>query len=648
MHWTDMWKATLEWVTLHPSIAYPTIFLISLSESLALVGLLIPGTVLMIGFGALVGNGALSLPATLVVAMVGAVVGDGISFWLGKHFHQDIKKFWPFSSHPRLMARGEAFFQCHGGKSIFFGRFVGPVRPIIPVIAGMLDMPLKSFLMVNILSAIGWAFAYIIPGVLLGSSLTLIGAVSTRLSLLILLLLLLFGLIFWLSKKIFGWLGQLGPKGERFLLPLLSLSLGLSGWLFLGVLEDVVSLDPMVRADQSIYHFLQSLRTPWGDQIMVAVTELGDSTMNAAVLAGVLLVLLYKRQFRAAIYWGAAALGGAGLVQLFKWLLHRPRPIEIYQGVSSWSFPSGHSTMSVVLFTFLAILLVRSFSSRWRWLPFSVAIGLSLLIAFSRLYLGAHWFSDVVGGLALGWAWATLLGIFYLRQPAVILLNRSVIASLSCALIFIGGWHIQQRRTVDLSRYQVQAPVEILNFTNWQSKAWQRLPEWRVDVEGEQEQPLTFQWAGNPELLAVKLNRQGWTAGKKLSLKQLLNFLVPNIGIHDLPLLPQIADGHPERLLLTRYQDQRRLVLRLWPSRFKTSDPDLSLWVGSLESERAVSTAGLLTLPRRDHSYSEGLKDLNKALPEVRRLLVTRPDREREAAAGSHAQVLLLWDDPVN
>ena len=645
MHWTDLWNAALQWVAVHPNIAYPTIFLIALSESLALVGLLIPGTALMLGIGALVGNGALSLQATLVVAMVGAVVGDGVSFWLGKHFHQDIKKFWLFGKYPQLLARGETFFHRHGGKSIFFGRFVGPVRPIIPVIAGMLDTPLKNFLLVNILSAIGWAFAYIIPGVVLGSSLTLIGAVSTRLSLLIFLLLLLFWLVFGLSKKIFGWIGHLGPKEEHFLLPVLSISLGLAGWLFLGVLEDVVSMDPLVRADQSIYHFLQALRTPWGDQLMVAITELGDSLMNAAILVVIFLVLLYMRQIRAAMYWGVAAMGGAGLVQLFKWLLHRPRPIDIYHGVSSWSFPSGHTTMSVVLFTLLAILLDRSFAPQWRWLPSAAALGPALLIAFSRLYLGAHWLSDVLGGLSLGWAWATLLGIFYLRRPAVILPRKLVIVSLVGVLVCVGGWHIQQRHAADLGRYQVQDQIRSLSFTAWQTNVWQQLPAWRVDFEGEQEQPLILQWAGNPEQLAEKLLKQGWTAGAGLRVQQLLNFFVPNVEIRELPVLPQLADGRRERLILTHYQDKGRMVLRLWPSKFKIAEADLPLWVGSLDSEQVISEAGLLTLPRRARTDSGVLYSFAQTLPKAQSLLVTRPDQEGHRVKGSNGQVLLLWDD---
>ena len=82
-----------------------------------------------------------------------------------------------------------SFFSRHGGKSVLFGRFVGPVRPVIPVVAGMLGMGPVHFVVVNVLSAIGWALAYILPGVFFGTSLAVAGAVSTRLAVLIFLIL---------------------------------------------------------------------------------------------------------------------------------------------------------------------------------------------------------------------------------------------------------------------------------------------------------------------------------------------------------------------------------------------------------------------------------------------------------------------------
>ena len=136
----------LQWIGEHPHWSGLAVFLISLSESLAIVGLVVPGVVLMTAIGAMIGAGILPAWITLGWAILGAIAGDGISYWLGYHYHEHLRDFWPFRSYPALLARGEAFFKSHGGKSIILGRFIGPVRPMIPVIAGMMDMSPKRFL----------------------------------------------------------------------------------------------------------------------------------------------------------------------------------------------------------------------------------------------------------------------------------------------------------------------------------------------------------------------------------------------------------------------------------------------------------------------------------------------------------------------
>jgi len=201
----------LAFITHHPALAYGAIFLISLSESLALVGLIVPGTVIMFGVGAIVATGSLGLKLVLLLAAVGAVAGDGISYWLGRHYREELRRIWPFARYPAMLKNGEAFFHRHGGKSVLFGRFVGPLRPVIPVVAGMLGMGALHFSIVNVLSAIGWALVYILPGVFFGTSLAIAGAVSTRLAVLIFILLAgIWGFI-WLSRKLVSLLEHKGP-----------------------------------------------------------------------------------------------------------------------------------------------------------------------------------------------------------------------------------------------------------------------------------------------------------------------------------------------------------------------------------------------------------------------------------------------------
>jgi membrane protein DedA with SNARE-associated domain len=92
-----------------------------------------------------------------VAAGLGGVVGYTVSYWVGLYFKDSIHKVWPFTTHPNLIPRSEAFFEEHGLWSVFLGHFIGPVRAVIPVIAGMFSMPQIPFQIANVASAFIWA-----------------------------------------------------------------------------------------------------------------------------------------------------------------------------------------------------------------------------------------------------------------------------------------------------------------------------------------------------------------------------------------------------------------------------------------------------------------------------------------------------------
>lgn len=160
----------LGWLSSHTRWLGLAIFLIALVESLAVAGLLVPGVLLLFAASALAGGGNLGLLAALSWAFAGAVCGDLISFAMGRWFHQDIRRLRVFARHPHWLDRGESFFRRYGTYSIVLGRFIGPIRPIIPMIAGMFDMPFWRFLLVNVLSAIAWAPMYVLPGYIAGNA----------------------------------------------------------------------------------------------------------------------------------------------------------------------------------------------------------------------------------------------------------------------------------------------------------------------------------------------------------------------------------------------------------------------------------------------------------------------------------------------
>lgn len=645
--------AVMQWAGEHAYLAGLIVALIACAESLAFVGLVVPGAVMMLGAGALVGAGVLGFWSTLVWAVAGAVLGDGVSYWLGHRYRDRLRGLWPLRRHPEWVSRGEEFIHRHGGKSILFGRFAGPVRPIVPVVAGMLGMRPSTFYTMNVVSALAWAPAHLLPGMAFGASLALAGEVAARLAALLALLVAMMWLVVWITRRLFQVLPPRAAQMTRRLLawsnrhprvnrligglydpersePNALLVLGAllitSGWLFLGVLEDVVTGDPLVRADQGVYRLLQGLRTPWGDRLMVSVTELGDGVVLGFVVASVLAWFLWQRNWRTAAYWALAAGFGQVAATVLKLTLQRSRPIAIDDGVlSAYAFPSGHATMNMVMYGFLSVLVARNVAPPRRWVPYATAALLIGAIALSRLYLGVHWFSDVVGGLSLGLALVTLLAIAYRRHPPTVL-PRGLPLVAVLALCVAGGWHVGSTYSTDLQRYAPRVTVRHLGLESWWRDDWRSLPTYRQDLEGELEQPLNVQWAGTLAAVRQRLVSQGWREPVPLAATSALRWLLPAPTLAELPVLPQVHDGRDESLLMVRSPDggpaqegatsdprSRQLVLRLWNTGIVLDPGAVPLWVGSV-SLQEMRRVLFLRLPLTTRAYDAPLALLAQSI----------------------------------
>jgi undecaprenyl-diphosphatase len=217
-----------------------------------------------------------------------------------------------------------------------------------------------------------------------------------------------------------------------------------------------------------------------------------------AVTAIVLLWLLWKRAWRTAVFWLVAVAGASALNTIIKVTLHRARPDGLlYSGWSAYSFPSGHSTTNIVPYGFLAFLIAGEFRPAVRVLIGTGAAVLIFMIACSRLYLGADRFSDVAGGAAVGSAWFILLAIFYLRRPVERIGSSALLVTASATVILAGGGNIYRSHTMDIQRYAAKSAIQARALADWWTTDWQTLPDRRVDLTGEMEEPLTFQWAGS-------------------------------------------------------------------------------------------------------------------------------------------------------
>ena len=148
----------------HQAWAPPVVFVLSFGESLVFVSLLLPATVILFGIGALIGEAGLPFWPIWAAAALGAALGDWLSYWIGYKFKDRVTEVWPLSRQRHLVERGRAFFRRWGAAAVFIGRFFGPLRAVVPLVAGMFAMPLLLFQLVNVSSALLWATAVLAPG----------------------------------------------------------------------------------------------------------------------------------------------------------------------------------------------------------------------------------------------------------------------------------------------------------------------------------------------------------------------------------------------------------------------------------------------------------------------------------------------------
>lgn len=157
-------------ITQSATYALLAVGLVAFLESLALVGLILPGAVLMTGLGALIGSGEVNFWQAWLAGIVGCLLGDWISFWLGWRFKTPLHNWSFIHKNKALLDKTEHALHQHSMVTILVGRFVGPTRPLIPMVAGMLNLPVAKFIVPNLIGCLFWPPVYFLPGILAGAA----------------------------------------------------------------------------------------------------------------------------------------------------------------------------------------------------------------------------------------------------------------------------------------------------------------------------------------------------------------------------------------------------------------------------------------------------------------------------------------------
>ncbi len=625
-------------------LGYWAVLLVSLLESLAFVGVVVPGAVFVVFAGSLAAKGYFDLGDLFWFSFAGAILGDGISFRMGKgghiRFREENRIF-----KPGLLEKGKVFFARHGGKSIFLGRFVGLIRAVIPFVAGMSGMEAKKFYLWNVASAVLWAAAHLLAGYFLGQAWRIVEIWSTRFGIVLAAMLLLAVGAYWLKRfaekrgrEFIGFIGSLlaslgktvaadphvrkhvakhpafyafagkrldGTEFSGLPLTLLGAAFLYILLLLAGVVEDVLSLDPIVALDTRIENLLFAFRDPMLVKVFLWITLLakGKIVLCVALLLVVIFILRKKREFVLPLM--VTVTGSAMFILLGKVAFHRQRPpgVAVY-AETSFSFPSGHATIAAALYGFAVYCLWRR-SATWgkRLNILFAGIFLVAAIGFSRLYLGVHFLSDVLGGYLLGLLWL-IVGICMAelharkeRPPAAPVLAPvpAGIVTAGVALACVAFYIYSGLRYNPAAYFPPPRPATVVAAADILKKFDRALPKFTENILGDRQQPLNIVIvASGGGALADVFAKAGWAAADPLrgdTMMKMLGALRSNTGYPAAPVAPSFWNGLVNDLSFEKTTPARtareRHLARLWKTDLQTADGRL-VYVGT-----AVLDAGL-------------------------------------------------------
>jgi len=600
---------------------YWIVLFASLGEALPFVGLIIPGAILVGLFGFFSAQGYFDIRGLIWFSAIGAILGDSISYYFGtkgtKFFRQENKILR--LSH---LEKGKQFFKKHGEKSIFLGRFISPLRPIIPFVAGLFQMDKKVFLFWNIISGILWAISFLLLGYFFGGALNAIEVWSNRVGLFVLAIVVSVIVIriflkyappfFAFLKSIFLSIKEAlvaNPDIKNFIAkhPILSkfvsnrlnknrfsgLPLTLFGiafmyvlFLFFGVVEDILTSNVIILTDTRNANLLFAFRNSELIKIFTWITLLGkwQIVISLAIVSSVILWLWEKKLYLIP-FWITIA-GSEFFCSLGKLAFHRARPDVAFYIENTFSFPSGHATISIAFYGFLTYILFRRFK-KWKYKINALFFGIVVILAIglSRLYLGVHFFSDVWSGYLLGALWL-LIGItisewLHHRKPSTSFIASRKVKIFTASLIFtqvIFYVNFALRYNPPIAHQEAPSIVIVTDALN--AFADKNISRFTETLTGNKQEPLSFiVVAESDQKFFEAMQKAGWYKADPAtfaSVAKLANSAILNENYPTAPMTPsfwnaKVHDFGFEKETPAKNVKERHHA-RFWKTNLRTKD----------------------------------------------------------------------------
>jgi membrane-associated phospholipid phosphatase len=515
----------------------------------------------------------------------------------------------------------------------------------------MMHMPVRRYAFPSFAACLLWSALFLAPGWVLGASYDAVAAVADRLALVLGGLILAIALVWacvlytwrWFAGHADNFLARmlkwtrrhphLGRYAAALIDPnrpespsllMLAVCLLAISWAWFTLLATLLASGGPLALDHSVHEFMWNLRNPLADRLMAGLASLGDAQVLGPAALVALLYLLWRKRWMAAAHWIAAIVFGLVFTSVLEAAIDMPRPPTAPEG---FGFPSVAVTTTTIVFGFFAVLIARELPGRQRVWPYLLAGVVTTVIAFARLYLGAHWPSDLVGGTLFGILWLLILGLAYRRHVARSFWMRPLAWAFYSVFAAAALWHAPRNADRLLAKFAAAAPTTSLAAEAWWRDGWSALPAQRNERDVRRRWLLDVQVAGPLQPLQRALVAQGWHVQPQADWVATLGLLDDDKPAREQIVLPATLDARPEELLLLRpgRTPDEQIALRLWPAP-ATLDDGTRLWMGTAQTlryQKPLRTASLW-LPVADDGNAHA--QVRAALREFHPLEAPHPD----------------------
>jgi undecaprenyl-diphosphatase len=421
---------------------YLVVGVMAFFETGAFVGLIAPGETFLIFGGVVAGQGTISLVLLIAITWACAVLGDLASYMAGRKLGRAflVRHGPKVQITEERIHQVEAFFERHGGKAIFLGRFVGLVRAVNPFLAGSSGMPLRRFLPYDVIGAGAWATMLLVLGYIFWQSFDQVLHYAEQGTLALGTVIVVLAVLVWAIRhfrveenreRTMAWIdAQLdrpalrpvaavvrpvarwakGPlrffwnritPGELGLELTTLLAIGAVGSFAFFAFAIEVDHGTRLSGDRTAFRWTDKIRSDTLDDAAKLVTHLGSLTAVLIGLVLTLVVLLMRRRIIESVSLAGGMLLTFVAVHVAKDVVDRPRPDGALVATDGMSYPSGHAAYAVAWIA-IAVVLTRTLPGLAKTtLAIIAAIVVAIAVGLTRIYLRAHYLSDVLGGAGL-------------------------------------------------------------------------------------------------------------------------------------------------------------------------------------------------------------------------------------------------------